>query len=150
MQAILFIGIPATGKSTFYKQDYADTHVRVNGDMLKGNKGCEKDLIDACLRHGQPFVIDKMNFTKKHRASYLEQAKLAGFLRIGYYFQSVKADALRRNRNPDREEKNLPDVAVHNAAAKLEMPNYAEGFDKLYYVKITCDETFLATPWEDR
>lgn len=145
--AIIFIGIPATGKSTFYKQGYADTHLRINGDML-GSKGLERDLITACHKHGQSYVVDKMNFTRGHRVPYLAEAKIAGFRRVGYYFQSVKADALQRNKNPDRIEKDLPDVAVHNAASKLELPRYEEGFDVLYYVKITSDG-FTVTPWEN-
>jgi predicted kinase len=148
--AVILIGIPATGKSTFYKQGYADTHLRINGDML-GNKGLEQDLIAACHKHGQSYVVDKMNFTQQHRAAYLEQAKLAGFRRVGYYFQSVKADALRRNQNPDRQVKDLPDVAIHNAASKLELPRFEEGFDALYYVRIgRNDGVFLCTAWEDK
>jgi hypothetical protein len=62
VELIMLIGIPATGKSSFYKARLADTHVRVNGDMLRGNRGCETDLIEACLRHGQPLCIDKVNY----------------------------------------------------------------------------------------
>jgi len=149
MKAIIFIGIPATGKSTWFHRKFADTHVRINGDML-GNRGLEHDIIDACLRHGQQFVVDKMNFTKGHRRPYLEKAKRAGFLRVGYYFQSVKADAIRRNQNENRREKDLPDVAIHNAASKLELPTFEEGFDQLFYVSL--DEktyTFKVRPWVD-
>ena len=35
MEAIIFIGIQATGKSAFYQQRFADTHIRLNLDMLK-------------------------------------------------------------------------------------------------------------------
>ena len=147
--AVILIGIPASGKSTFYKQGYVDTHLRINGDML-GNRGLERDLIMACHKHGQSYIVDKMNFTWGHRVPYLAEAKLAGFRRVGFYFQSIKVDCLARNRNPDRAEKNLPDVAIHNAASKLELPRYEEGFDALYYVKITCDGGFQVTPWEDR
>lgn len=149
MEAVLLIGIPATGKSTFYKHSFADTHLRVNGDMFRGNKGIENDLIEACLKHKQPFVIDKMNFTKKHRASYLERAKFMGFLRIGYYFKSVRAEALERNKNSDRWAKNLPDVAIHNAASNLELPSYEEGFDRLFYVKLVSPDGFEVSTWEE-
>ena len=89
-----------------------------------------------------------MNFTKAHRAPYLERAKQMGFLRIGYYFKSVKAEALARNKNPDRWGKNLPDVAIHNAASKLELPSFAEGFDRLFYVKLLPDGFEMST-WEE-
>jgi predicted kinase len=35
MQAIIFMGIQACGKSTFYHHKFALTHVRINLDMLK-------------------------------------------------------------------------------------------------------------------
>jgi len=38
MEAIIFIGIQATGKSTFYKDNFFKTHIRINLDMLKTRK----------------------------------------------------------------------------------------------------------------
>ena len=35
MELALFIGIQATGKSSFYKERFYRTHVRVNYDMVK-------------------------------------------------------------------------------------------------------------------
>jgi predicted kinase len=48
MEAILFIGIPASGKSTFYKERFFTTHIRVNLDMLKTRKR-EALILQACL-----------------------------------------------------------------------------------------------------
>ncbi|MBN1315005.1 MAG: hypothetical protein JXA42_06040 [Anaerolineales bacterium] len=35
MQAVIFIGIQATGKSTFFKERFFNTHVRISLDLLK-------------------------------------------------------------------------------------------------------------------
>ncbi|MEO6727270.1 MAG: hypothetical protein ABIP14_18420 [Blastocatellia bacterium] len=35
MEAIVFIGIQATGKSTFFQQRFFATHIRINLNMLK-------------------------------------------------------------------------------------------------------------------
>lgn len=35
MQLVLFIGIQATGKSTFYRQRFYDSHIRLSLDMLR-------------------------------------------------------------------------------------------------------------------
>jgi len=35
MEAVIFTGIQAVGKSTFYKEHFFTTHVRINLDMLK-------------------------------------------------------------------------------------------------------------------
>ena len=34
MEAIIFTGIQATGKSTFYKQNFFNSHVRISLDLL--------------------------------------------------------------------------------------------------------------------
>ena len=153
MEMIMLIGIPASGKSSFYKARLADTHVRINGDMLGGNHGCEADLAEACFKHGQPLCIDKMNFTPQHREPYLERAKQMGFLRVGYFFVTTREIALERNQhNPDRIEKGLPDIAIHNAAGKLLSPIYSEGFDRLFSVELVTAmgaHEYVMTPWEE-
>jgi predicted kinase len=48
VDAIIFVGIQATGKSTFFKERFFDTHVRINLDMLK-TRHREETLFNACL-----------------------------------------------------------------------------------------------------
>jgi predicted ABC-type ATPase len=68
MQLILFIGLQGSGKSTFYQRQFADTHVRINLDMLKTRRR-ERLLFDACLSAKQPAVIDNTNPTPVDRSS---------------------------------------------------------------------------------
>ena len=35
MQAVIFIGIQGSGKTTFYRDRFFNTHFRINLDMLK-------------------------------------------------------------------------------------------------------------------
>ena len=42
MEAILFIGLPASGKSSFYKERFFGTHVRISRDLLKISKKQKK------------------------------------------------------------------------------------------------------------
>ncbi|HSJ03696.1 MAG TPA: ATP-binding protein, partial [Verrucomicrobium sp.] len=63
MQLILFTGIPASGKSLFYKQRYADTHVRINLDMLR-TRNRESILFRACLEGKAQVVVDNTNLTR--------------------------------------------------------------------------------------
>ena len=46
MQLIIFIGIQASGKSTFYQQYFYHTHLRINLDMLK-TRHREKLIFEA-------------------------------------------------------------------------------------------------------
>jgi hypothetical protein len=43
----------------------------------------------------------------------------------------------------------VPDVALYDTHKKLELPSLAEGFDELYYVKITPNRSFIIQPWQD-
>jgi predicted kinase len=148
MEAILFTGIQAVGKSTFYKERFFATHVRINLDMLK-TRPRELLLLQACIAAQQPFVVDNTNTLKRDRARYIEAAKPAGFRIVGYYFQSSLKDALLRN--SQREGKaNIPAKGVLAAYQRLEIPSYTEGFDQLYYVSIDpATGQFLVREWED-
>ncbi|HEU4420458.1 MAG TPA: hypothetical protein VFT55_16090 [Planctomycetota bacterium] len=49
MEAVWLIGIPASGKSSFYAATFAATHLRINLDMLR-TRHREGELIATCLR----------------------------------------------------------------------------------------------------
>lgn len=148
MEAILFIGIPASGKSTFYKERFFTTHMRINLDMLKTRKR-EALILQACLTSKQPFVVDNTNVLKNERAPYIEQAKAAGFQVTGYYFQSRLQDALARN-SQRTGKANIPEkglIARHN---QLQIPSLDEGFDQLFYVLIDPKTNqFVVREWND-
>lgn len=61
--------------------------------------------------------------------------------------QSRIKDCVRRNEN--RAGKNrVPSKAIAATSNKLELPARSEGFDELYFVKIS-DGTFEIEKWED-
>lgn len=136
MQAVLLIGIPATGKSTFFRQRFFDTHVRLNLDMLR-TRYRESLLLNACLEGKTPFVVDNTNVKASDRAVYIGPARAAGFSVIGYYFQSKASEALVRNAARQRSKsQHVPPAGVLGQSARLELPSLAEGFDELYYASI--------------
>lgn len=148
MEAIIFIGLQGAGKSTFYREYFLDSHIRINLDMLK-TRHREKIIFEACLRAKQPLVIDNTNPTVEDRRRYIETAKQYKFKVIGYYFQSRLADCQIRNqqRKPD---KIIPLVGLKATAKKLVIPTKAEGFEQLYYVKIEGNFSFQIKPWENQ
>ena len=146
MQAIIFCGIQATGKSTFYKQRFFNSHIRISLDLLK-TRHREARLLQLCLETQARFAVDNTNPSVAERRRYLEPAKQAGYEAIGYYFQSVPRQALLRNRQrPEAEQ--VPDRGIFGAAGRLELPSYAEGFDQLYYVRIGAEGSFVVEPWQ--
>ena len=133
MELVLFIGIPGSGKSTFYAQRFLNTHVRVNRDMLR-TETRERILIEACLRAKQPFVIDNTNVTREKRAAYIAAAKKANFRVVGYFFDCGVDEALKRNEQRSGKAR-VPNVAIFSMAKRLELPKRDEGFNGLFRVK---------------
>ena len=135
MEAIIFTGLPASGKSTFYKERFFNTHIRINLDMLR-TRAREDILLQACTQANQPFVVDNTNTTQERRARYITLAKEAGCSVIGYYFASSVAECVARNRAREGKAR-VPDQAIWRFSKELRLPSYAEGYDKLYYVKVS-------------
>lgn len=67
MEAVLLVGIQAAGKSTFYRERFFTTHVRISLDLLR-TRHRERSLLAWCLSHGQRFVVDNTNVTAAGRA----------------------------------------------------------------------------------
>lgn len=137
MEAVIFIGLQGAGKSTFYKERFFTTHLRINLDMLK-TRHRESRLLETCLQTSQPFVVDNTNATRAEREVYLKAAKQAGFRVAGFYFQSKLEDCKRRNAQRPQEQQ-VPWKGILGTAGRMELPTRAEGFDELSYVRI--DET---------
>lgn len=134
MQAVIFTGIQASGKSTFYSQRFFHTHIRINLDLLK-TRHREQRLLETCLEIAQPFVVDNTNSTLQERKRYIEPAKNKRFQVIGYYFESKIADSIRRDRLRPLKQR-IPEKGIRGTYARLVMPKYSEGFDELYYVRL--------------
>lgn len=145
-ECILFIGIQATGKSTFYKTKFYNTHLRINLDMLK-TRHREEKLFQTCLDIKQHCVIDNTNPTRQARATYIEAAKAEGFRLIAYYFESKVAEAMSRNLK--RKTGIVPDKAILATYKRLELPDKEEGFDELFYVRLLGDDQFVVEAWKN-
>lgn len=145
MEAIILIGIQGAGKSLFYQQRFADTHVRINLDMLKTRRR-ERILLEACLAARQSFVVDNTNVTAADRARYIAPAKAAGFRVVGYYFAATLSSAIERNRQR-LGRRAVPDKAIAGTLKRLARPRYEEGFDALFVVSIGADLAFTVTEW---
>ena len=147
MEAVIFIGIQGSGKSSFYKERFFNTHVRINLDMLK-TKHRQHLLLAACIEARQPFVVDNTNVTSAARAYFIAPAKAAGFRVAGYYFRSDVKAALLRNRQRSGAAR-VPDKAILGTYKRLELPGSAESFDALFYVRMGESGEFLVEEWAD-
>jgi predicted kinase len=142
MEAVILIGIQGAGKTTFYRERFVDTHVRISLDMLRTRRR-ERILLDACLTARQPLVIDNTNVSIKERSIYIEAAKRSGFRVVGYYFDPDLKASLDRNRK--RNNKVIPEKGVRATFKRLEPPRIEEGFTELYLVQLDENATFTIT-----
>lgn len=151
MELVIFIGLQASGKSTFFAQKFATTHHIVSKDLMPNHKNRAKrqvKLIEETLQTGTSLVVDNTNPSIEERASLIELGKLYKAEIIGYYFQSQVSDCLERNQQRVEKAK-VPDVAIYSTSRKLERPTFTEGFDKLFYVKIINNTEFEVYPWTE-
>lgn len=147
MEVIIFIGIQACGKSTFYKRQFVDTHIRINLDMLR-TRNREKILFNACLDAKQPCVIDNTNVLLEERARYISLAKEHKFHVVGYHFRSNVAASLERNQSRPMHQV-VPEKAILGTYRRLQLPQLTEGFDLLHYVTIDEANNFIVQEWKN-
>lgn len=146
MEAIIFVGLQASGKSTFYKQHYFNTHLRISNDLLK-TRYREKKLLDMCLETGMPFVVDNTNPTREVRAKYIDVLKGSKFRIRCVYFRIDLERSLAWNRGRSGAAL-IPDVGIFDTHKRIELPAPAEGFDELHYVDIV-DGQFIVKAWNE-
>lgn len=143
MEVILFVGLQASGKSTFYRNHFANTHTLISKDLMRNNKRPQRRqmrLLREALERGENVVIDNTNPAPEDRIPLIECAREHSANVVGYFFQSTLEDS--KQRNAQREGKaRVPDVALYTTIRKLEPPNKEEGFDALYAVELQGKET---------
>ncbi len=143
MEAIILIGIQASGKTTFYRERFFHTHIRLNLDMLR-TRNREHILLQACLAAQQPFVIDNTNVLAAERKVYIDAARRAGFRVVGYFFRTEARAAISRNAGrPGRQA--IPIPGLLSTLKRLEPPSLEEGFDQLFTVEIGEAGEFVVT-----
>lgn len=149
MELVIFIGLQAAGKSTFFRTHFASTHELVSKDCFRNNKNPSRrqsQLIEAALKDGRSLVVDNTNPTVEDRAAIIQLGRLYKAEIIGYYFKSQVKPSLERNQQREGKAR-VPDVAIYATMKKLVKPNYAEGFDKLFYVSIAGNGDFKVRAW---
>jgi len=141
---ILFMGIQASGKTTFYHSLLEPLgYIHISLDILK-TRHREKLSILECVASQQSFVVDNTNPTKQERASYISTAKASGYRVIGMFFQSKLRECISRN---ELRNDKVPTLAIPNCFKRLEMPSFNEGYDELYFVSLADNNDFNINNW---
>lgn len=150
MQLVVFIGLQASGKSTFFRTYFVNTHVLVSKDLMRNNRNRarrQKQLIEEALGSGRSVVVDNTNPTLEDRDLLIQLGKMYDAEISGYFFQSYLKDCLDRNQQREGKSR-VPDVAIYATNKRLVQPSYAEGFDRLFHVRMSENFNFEVREWK--
>lgn len=134
MEAVIFCGIQGNEKSSFYKERFFKSHMRISLDQLH-TRNKESQFLKTCFFTHQQFVVDNTNPTIAERQRYIQMANQARYRVLCYYFETDLVSALERNNNRIGKEY-IPVAGIKGTYKKLQVPTYTEGFDQLYTVRI--------------
>lgn len=161
-EIILFVGYPASGKST-EAQKYIDRgYYNLNRDKLGGSlKDINKRLEELIVTGTTKFVLDNTYPTKASRKPIIELGQKYG-LRVVCLHETTSIEnsqfnaALRiikqegRLLNPDEITKStnpkvIPAAAIFNYRRKFQKPEESEGFDEIKKVRFKrkIDDTYV-------
>ena len=148
VETVIFVGLPAAGKTTFYQQRFAATHVHISKDLWP--KSADKAArqareLKSALSAGRSVVVDNTNPTVADRALVIAAAREHGARVIGYYFAAEPREAIVRNRGREGKAR-VPNVAIFTTAKRLVVPDQSEGFDELYQVRVAGEGGFEVQP----
>lgn len=143
-ECVIFVGLPASGKTTFYDQRFRATHRHISKDLWPGSASKAsrqaRELREA-LGAGDSVAVDNTSPTPADRAEVIAIARELNARVIGYYFTASTREAVGRNRGREGRGR-VPDVAIFTKARRMVPPGSAEGFDELYSVAILDDGSF--------
>ena len=148
-EAIILIGSPGSGKSTFCENNLTNKgYVRINQDTLKTREKVIKNL-EQNLKEGKKVVIDSTNPEKNKRSEYIKICKKYGYLIRAFNFDISKDLAMHLNnlRSINKNRKHLSGyvnaIPIHGFYKNYEEPTKSEGFDDIVNVN------FVPGPFEN-
>lgn len=148
MEVIVLIGLQGSGKSTFYTERFASTHVHVSRDNFRHNPNPQRrqrQLIEEALAQGRPVVVDNTHPTRADRAAVLDVARAFNVPVVGYYFDPDIRGCIARNNRREGKAR-VPVVGILATKKRLEVPALDEGFAALFHVAVAAAAGFDVAP----
>jgi predicted kinase len=152
---VLAIGLPGSGKSSWFKRHNI---IPLSSDLVRGllfDDATEQrfqDLVFSSLRSllrarliaGRPMnFIDATNLSPKERHSWIKMAQDFGYEAHAVFFDVPTEVCMERNR---KRLRNVPDEVMLRMAQKLRPPKFDEGFAKVIVVRLKSKKSAEAAP----
>jgi predicted kinase len=150
MIAILLIGAPGSGKTTWGKY-YAETrhYERFCPDEFRAKFGISEDdqtvsgkafaacraAMDNAFTLGNSVMIDATNMHRKGRSEFLKIAKKHGAYTMAIVFEATKETLMERNKTRGAGGgRNVPEDVIDRMLSKYERPIEGVEFDSVQYI----------------
>jgi predicted kinase len=146
VELVVFAGLQASGKTSYYRLRFAATHVHISKDAWPNARNRERRqqrLVADHLGRGQSVVVDNTNPSAVERRPLIELGRSAGARVVAYCFVSTVDEALARNATRTGRAR-VADVGIFTVAGRLVAPAADEGFDDRFEVRIV-DGAFVVT-----
>ncbi|KAF2078327.1 hypothetical protein CYY_000311 [Polysphondylium violaceum] len=140
-ELVIFVGWPASGKSTFARKYFVPAgYAHVNQDTLGSKAKCLKAAAES-LSKKQSTVIDNTNPQASTRAEYIEIAKKYGASIRCFVFNTERSMAEHLNYYRERKQgvKHISSMVYNIFNKNCQTPTEKEGFKKVHQVDFILD-----------
>jgi len=125
-ELVVFVGMPGSGKSTYYENHLSD-HIHIEQDKL-GSRPKVLKALDKALNTGTSIVIDSTNPTQEGREEYYTLAIKNNYnIKVLYFL--VNGTGFNKLR-----EKPVPTIVYHLYFKKLEPPTVENTPGDVFYI----------------
>ncbi len=134
----VFVGLQASGKSTFYEQRLAGRYALVSKDLFprsaRNKQQRQIRLVEEALTAGESVAVDNTNPSPQEWEPLVALGHVLGATVTAYWFPPDVPGSLRRNAAREGRDR-VPDVGVHATLKRLRKPSLSDGFDAVLEVR---------------